>query len=103
VARAIDAPPVDSGLGWEGTPLWYYVLLECDGERLGPVGATIVGEVRRGLFELDPESYLAVDPDWRPSLPAVGRSLTSSHSPRRVAELGQVLRPLGVSVRTGRS
>ena len=45
VARAIDATPIDSGLGWEGTPLWYYVLLESDGERLGPVGATIVGEV----------------------------------------------------------
>jgi Animal haem peroxidase len=72
VARAIDATPVDSGLGWEGTPLWYYVLLESDGERLGPVGATIVGEVLRGIVELDPESYLVVDPTWRPSLPAPG-------------------------------
>jgi hypothetical protein len=70
VAQAIGAEPVDSGLGWEGTPLWYYVLLESDGERLGPVGATIVADVLRGIVELDPESYLAVDPAWLPSLPA---------------------------------
>ena len=70
VARALGAEPVDTGLGWEGTPLWYYVLAESDGERLGPVGATIVGEVLRGIVELDPESYLSVDPSWRPSLPA---------------------------------
>ena len=56
------------GLGWTGTPLWYYVLVESDGERLGPVGATIVGEVLRGIVELDPESYPAADPSWRPSL-----------------------------------
>src|SRR6266851_1220630 len=36
--------------GWHGeTPLWYFVLREadvrCDGNRLGPVGARIVGEV----------------------------------------------------------
>jgi hypothetical protein len=72
IARAIGAEPADSGLGWEGTPLWYYVLVESDGERLGPVGATIVAEVLRGIVELDPESYLAVDPTWRPSLPAAG-------------------------------
>jgi hypothetical protein len=47
------------------------VLKESDGERLGPVGATIVGEVLRGIVELDPESYLAVNPSWRPSLSAV--------------------------------
>jgi Animal haem peroxidase len=70
IARAIGAEPVDSGLGWEGTPLWYYVLVESDGERLGPVGATIVAEVLRGIVELDPESYPAVDPSWKPSLPA---------------------------------
>jgi Animal haem peroxidase len=70
IARAIGAEPVDSQLGWDGTPLWYYVLIESDGEQLGPVGATIVGEVLHGIVELDPESYLAVDPSWRPSLPA---------------------------------
>ena len=74
VAREIGAEPVDGGLGWDGTPLWYYILVESDGERLGPVGATIVGEVLRGIVELDPESYLAVDPSWRPTLPAVGES-----------------------------
>ena len=36
--------------GWSGeTPLWFYVLKEADvrqaGERLGPVGGRIAGEV----------------------------------------------------------
>jgi hypothetical protein len=30
------------------------VLVESDGERFGTVGATIVGEVLRGIVELDP-------------------------------------------------
>jgi hypothetical protein len=72
VARALGARPVETALGWDGTPLWYYILVESDGERLGPVGGTIVGEVLRGIVELDPESYLAVDPDWEPTLPKAG-------------------------------
>ncbi|MGZ8456977.1 MAG: peroxidase family protein [Gemmatirosa sp.] len=55
------------------TPLWFYVLREAEvmerGLRLGPVGARIVAEVLIGLLEGDRESYLAQDPDWRPSLP----------------------------------
>jgi hypothetical protein len=37
---------------------------------VGPVGATIVADVLRGIVGLDPESYLAVDPSWLPSLAA---------------------------------
>jgi hypothetical protein len=55
------------------TPLWYYVLAEAerlaDGLRLGPVGGRIVGEVFIGLLQLDPNSYLAAAPNWRPTLP----------------------------------
>jgi hypothetical protein len=29
-------------------------------------------EVLRGIVELDPESYLAVDPSWLPSLAGAG-------------------------------
>jgi hypothetical protein len=29
--------------------------------------------VLRGIVELDPESYLVIDPTWQPSLPATGR------------------------------
>ena len=61
--------------GWDAeTPLWYYVLREADvqqeGSRLGQVGARIVGEVVVGIIDADPESYRAVDPTWRPTLPA---------------------------------
>lgn len=61
--------------GWEGeTPLWLYVLRESarlhGGERLGPVGGTIVGEVLVGIIARDPESYLSIDPAWQPTLPA---------------------------------
>ncbi|MCB0912712.1 MAG: ABC transporter permease subunit [Propionibacteriaceae bacterium] len=56
------------------TPLWYYVLKEAeqlhDGQRLGPVGATIVAETLLGIIEADRDSYLATRPDWRPDLPA---------------------------------
>ena len=41
----------------EHTPLWYYILKEAEqrggGERLGPVGATIVAEVFVGLVHGD--------------------------------------------------
>ncbi|HEY3231168.1 MAG TPA: hypothetical protein VGJ87_18210 [Roseiflexaceae bacterium] len=40
-----------------------------DGLRLGPVGSLIVGEVFIGLLQLDPTSYLATNPGWRPTLP----------------------------------
>jgi hypothetical protein len=63
--------------GWEGeTPLWLYVLRESsvrhDGDRLGEVGGRIVAEVLWGVIAADPESYLAVDPGWSPTLPARG-------------------------------
>jgi hypothetical protein len=57
---------------WQGeTPLWYYILREADvrsgGERLGPVGGRIVGDVLAGLMERDPGSFRNVDPTWRPT------------------------------------
>lgn len=59
----------------QSTPLWLYVLKEAeileDGRRLGPVGARIVGEVFIGLLQADARSYLAAEPDWRPTLPSV--------------------------------
>jgi hypothetical protein len=61
--------------GWvEETPLWFYILKEAellhDGDRLGPVGGRIVGEVLVGIIDRDPESFRSVDPDWAPTLPA---------------------------------
>ena len=57
----------------ESTPLFYYILKEAelreDGLRLGPVGGRIVAEVFIGLLQLDPESYLSVQPYWLPTLP----------------------------------
>jgi hypothetical protein len=57
--------------GWRGeTPLWYYILREadvrCRGDRLGPVGARIVGEVLVGLLDLDAESVRHAPDDWQP-------------------------------------
>ena len=57
------------------TPLWYYILKEAqlrgNGERLGPVGATIVSEVFVGLVHGDHLSYLWVrGQHWKPELPA---------------------------------
>ena len=41
-----------------------------DGERLGPVGSLIVGEVLLAVIDGDPGSQRSADPDWRPTLPA---------------------------------
>ncbi|HYN94916.1 MAG TPA: heme peroxidase family protein [Pilimelia sp.] len=80
VAQSIGAPMLmlrelsSYGVALENhTPLWYYVLAEAemlaDGLTLGPVGGRIVGEVFLGLLQLDPNSYLATNPNWRPTLP----------------------------------
>jgi hypothetical protein len=59
----------------EHTPLWYYILKEAqvrgNGERLGPVGSTIVSEVFVGLVHGDHQSYLwQRGKDWKPDLPS---------------------------------
>jgi hypothetical protein len=81
VAHRLGVPalsPAQVGLaerGWAGeTPLWFYILREADvlhaGNRLGPVGGRIVGEILVGIIDGDPESFRSVDPRWSPTLPA---------------------------------
>lgn len=59
----------------DSTPLWYYILKEAEvmesGLRLGPVGATIVGEVFIGLLQADPSAYWNAAPEIVPTLPSV--------------------------------
>jgi hypothetical protein len=82
VARAMRANVLSNaalGLsddpGWGGeAPLWFYVLKEAElppsnAERLGPVGGRIVAEVLVGLLQRDPNSYLHLDPAWKPAPP----------------------------------
>jgi Animal haem peroxidase len=82
VARAMRAPVLSNstlGLsndpGWRGeAPLWFYILKEAElppykGERLGPVGGRIIAEVLVGLLQRDPNSYLYLDPAWKPVPP----------------------------------
>ena len=81
IARAMGAPilsqfdlqelaPFDNSL-LAAPPLFYYVLKEAEllksGERLGPAGGRIVGEVFVDNLRNDPNSYLNIDPDWVPS------------------------------------
>jgi hypothetical protein len=58
----------------KSTPLWFYILKEAElmaeGEKLGPVGGRIVGEVFIGLLKADDTSYLAAQPHWTPVLPS---------------------------------
>jgi hypothetical protein len=81
VARELGVEPLSAaecGLaehGWDGeTPLWFYILREAsarhDGDRLGEVGGRIVGEVLVAIVDADPESFRAVEADWRPTLPS---------------------------------
>jgi hypothetical protein len=56
------------------TPLWYYILAEAavlgEGQRLGPVGSTIVAEVLVGLIRRSPDSILDPGANWQPNLPS---------------------------------
>jgi len=81
VATLVGEEPLlrdEVGLGefdWSGeTPLWYYLLKEAEvregGERLGPVGSLIVGEVLLAILDGDPESFGSVDRSWQPTLPS---------------------------------
>jgi hypothetical protein len=82
VARAMRAPVLSNaqlGLssdpGWKNeAPLWFYILKEAElapfeGKQLGPVGGRIVAEVLVGLLQRDRNSYLYLDPSWKPAPP----------------------------------
>ncbi|MEQ5796258.1 heme peroxidase family protein [Paracoccus sp. NFXS7] len=55
------------------TPLWYYILKEAQlmhgGQRLGPVGATIIAECFLGFVHGDHESFMWKRSAWMPELP----------------------------------
>jgi hypothetical protein len=61
--------------GWGGeAPLWFYILKEAElppysGNQLGPVGGRIMAETLVGLLQRDPNSYLYLDPSWKPIPP----------------------------------
>ena len=62
----------DEGWGDEA-PLWFYILKEAEivgrGRHLGPVGGRIVAEVLVGLLQRDINSYLYLQPLWKPEPP----------------------------------
>ena len=75
-----DLKTVFAQTGWNGeAPLWFYILKEAElvgdgtekgkGRTLGPVGGRIVAEVLVGLLQKDPNSYLYLQPNWKPQLP----------------------------------
>ena len=75
IFHALELQSFGNGVALETqTPLWYYMLAEAErmagGLTLGPTGGRIVGEVFIGLLQLDPSSYLSVDPGWTPTLPS---------------------------------
>ncbi len=60
--------------GWDDeAPLWFYILKEAEivgrGRHLGPVGGRIVAEVLVGLLQRDINSYLYLQPLWKPEPP----------------------------------
>jgi len=72
VDTRLESYLADPEFGGEA-PLWFYILKEAEilgqGERLGPVGGRIVAEVLVGLLQKDPNSYLYLQPNWKPQLP----------------------------------
>jgi hypothetical protein len=93
IARKMGTTPLDAGavglaaLGWQHeTPLWLYILREaevlCNGDRLGPVGGRIVGEVLVGIIDSDQSSFRALQPDWQPELTLADVLLRTSGAAR---------------------
>lgn len=79
VAALLGEDPLELAGNWPGgTPLWFYILKEAEcraaGDRLGPVGGRIVAEVLIGLLRADEQSFLSLEPEWEPPLPAAGPS-----------------------------
>src|SRR5260370_37399436 len=79
VAPGVGARPptrqeLDLGDWPDETPLCLPILraaaVRGGGDHLGEVGGRIVAEVIVGIIRNDPESYLANDPSWRPTLPS---------------------------------
>ena len=84
IGKAVDEPKanildVADGAFKDNCPLWTYILAEAmhnaepsqeggeiDTPRLGPVGGRIVAEVFLGLMFGDSNSFLSVDPLWKP-------------------------------------
>ena len=69
---------LSSDPGWGGeAPLWYYILKEAElppynTQRLGPVGGRIMTEVRVGLLQRNPNSYLYLNAARKPAPPIAG-------------------------------
>ena len=80
------------------TPLWYYILKEAkvrhDGERLGPVGSTIISEVFVGLVHGDHNSFLWQVKNWKPTLPSAKAGRLHHGGPAPLRERHQSARRL---------
>jgi Animal haem peroxidase len=89
-ANDAEVQALEKGGFPERTPLWYYILAEAavraDGQRLGPVGSTIVAEVLVGLVRRSPDSILDPESTWQPNLP----------TPDKGSNLADLLRFAGV-------
>jgi hypothetical protein len=75
VAASQEQADVLRNSGFAGrTPLWFYILAEAahfqKGQRLGPVGSTLVASVLIGLIRRSKDSFLNI-PGWTPTLRGV--------------------------------
>ena len=81
---------------WRGeAPLWFYILKEAEivgkGRELGPVGGRIVAEVLVGLLQKDPNSYLYLQPGWKPAPPIAPATRPVHHGRSPQVRAGLVL------------
>lgn len=65
VARRLGLTPIED-IPDSKDALWFYILSEADGNKLGPVGSVIVCATFAGLLLGDPSSYLSRNPLWQP-------------------------------------
>jgi hypothetical protein len=118
VAKAMGVEPLtgdelstDLGGGSDGTvlkalglqhatPLWYYILKEAQlvhgGQRLGPVGATIIAECFLGFVHGDHDSFMWQRSNWKPELPrADDNAFTMVDMLNFVDGIDPIINPIG--------
>jgi hypothetical protein len=78
-------------------PLWYYILKEASvqhgGAHLGQVGSHLLCEVFVGLLKFDPNSFLAKQPGWKPTLEDV--AIPGQFTMVDLLRLADVVNPIG--------
>ncbi|MBP0616468.1 peroxidase family protein [Jiella mangrovi] len=100
VARKFGIDPIE--IDPDHDALWFYILKEAEirenGERLGPLGSTIVCAVFAGLLKGDATSWVNTVPGWRPETEPLLRNGEDNRDSGAEWQLSSIIRIGGAPV-----